>query len=139
MLRKLIVFGFLLVLPAVVSGQDNTQDSIVEIKRIDNQIKSFEENLTTFEKFSENFLAETEAQGLAINDDLLFRLFSFDITFSDLSFKILITRGVFESLSGPVPRDPFVEQQLGVLNTMNKPPLEFVRDMLSIIEERIDF
>ncbi|MDP3697431.1 MAG: hypothetical protein Q8R55_05435 [Candidatus Taylorbacteria bacterium] len=130
MIRNLAIFVFLL-MPVMVCGQDNT----VEIKKIEKQIKSFEENLATFEKFSENFLAEAKSKGSPMDNDLLLKLLAFDTNLLDLRFKILITRGVFESLNSSVSKDSLVELQLNVLRTGNKLPLEFVKDMLPLIEK----
>lgn len=136
MLPKLLITIFLLV-PVMIFGQDNT----AKINRIEKKIKSFEKNLLTLEKFSESLFAEAKSKGLLIEDDLLLKLLDFDSKLLDLGFKISITKGVYKSLNGPVSKnylDPLVELQLGLLSTNNKPPTEFIKDMLLIIEDRIN-
>lgn len=136
MLRKLLITIFLLV-PVMVFGQDNT----VKINGIEKKIRSFEEDLLTLEKFSENFLSEAKDKGLLIEDALLLKLLAFDVGILDLSFKISITKGVLKLLNDPVSKnslDPLVELQLDLLSTGNKPPIEFVKDMLLIIEDSIN-
>lgn len=132
MFQRLFIFVFLLVLVAC------NQDNIAEINKIEKQIKSFEESLITFEKFSESCLIEARAKELLINDELLIKLLAFDVSLLDLHLKILITKSVFESLNGSISKDLFAELQLDLLNTMNKTSLEFTKDMLPIIENDIN-
>lgn len=132
MLQKLMIFVFLFI-SIIVFSQDNT----AEIKKIEKQIKFFEEDLLIFEKFSENFLSEAKDKGLLIEDALLLKLLAFDISLLDLSFKISITKGVLESLNGSIPSG-LIELQMDLLNTAKKPPMEFIKDMLSIIKDGIN-
>lgn len=134
MLQKLIIFVFLFVFVPIMAFD---QDGTAKIKKIEKQIKSFEEDLLTFENFSKNFLSEAKDKGLLIEDALLLKLLAFDITLLDLSFKISITKGVLESLKGSIPSG-LIELQMDLLNTAKKPPMEFIKDMLSIIKDGIN-
>lgn len=114
------------------------QNEAETIQKIDFQLQNFDRTVSDLKDFSDNFFAILEARKVPDKDPIYSQLLLFDAKLIDTNFKLAAIYGVLKMIEDKnEPVDPIISILIAML-PKDKPPLEFVKDMLPIISNSLE-
>lgn len=132
------VAQFFVILALLASPFLSFAQNEAEILKINAQMQALDQEAEGLQRFAEKFYATLNERAMPNKEGAYLKLAFFDAKLFDVGFKIAITIGVLEAITNKETAiDPFVALTLSMLPP-DKPPLEFVKDMLLVIRKSLD-